>query len=132
MKTVTSRDLPTPGGYYSQGVVSGRLLFVSGQLPFNPQTGTFAQGIEAQFTQAMANVESVLRAGGASLATLVNVQIFISDVSYWPLVNAIYAQWLGAHKPARAIIPCGSLHYGALVEITAVAELVNPSQESLQ
>lgn len=127
MKTVTSQDLPAPGGHYSQGVVSGRLLFVSGQLPFNPQTGTFAQGIEAQFTQAMANVESVLRAGGASLATLVNVQIFISDVSYWPLVNAIYAQWLGAHKPARAIIPCGSLHYGALVEITAVAELVNPS-----
>jgi 2-iminobutanoate/2-iminopropanoate deaminase len=132
MKTVTSQDLPAPGGHYSQGVVSGHLLFVSGQLPFNPQTGGFPEGIDAQFAQAMANVESVLRAGGASLATLVNVQIFISDVTYWPLVNTLYAQRLGAHKPARAIIPCGSLHYGALVEITAVAELINPSKESLQ
>jgi 2-iminobutanoate/2-iminopropanoate deaminase len=74
--------------------------------------------------QAMTNVEAVLHAAGATLASLVNVQIFISDVEYWPIVNMHYAQLLGAHRPARAIVPCGHLHYGALVEITAVAELV--------
>jgi 2-iminobutanoate/2-iminopropanoate deaminase len=125
MKTVTSQYLPAPGGHYSHGVVSGSLLFVSGQLPFNPLTGEFPEGIEAQFAQAMTNVEIILHAGGASLATLVNVQIFISDVEDWPVVNKVYAQMMRDHKPTRAIIPCGSLHYGARVEITAVAELVN-------
>jgi 2-iminobutanoate/2-iminopropanoate deaminase len=124
MKTITSSQLPQPGGHYSQGVVSGNFLFVSGQLPFDPGSEVIPHGIEAQFVQAMTNVEAVLHAAGATLASLVNVQIFISDVEYWPIVNMHYAQLLGAHRPARAIVPCGHLHYGALVEITAVAELV--------
>jgi 2-iminobutanoate/2-iminopropanoate deaminase len=132
MKTITSTQLPQPGGHYSQGVVSGNLLFVSGQLPFDPESGVFPDGIEAQFVQAITNIEAVLHAAGATLTSLVNVQIFISDVEYWPLVNTHYAQLLGAHRPARAIIPCGHLHYGALVEITAVAELINTQQESQQ
>lgn len=131
MKTVTSSQLPAPGGHYSQGVVAGNLLFVSGQLPFDPASGTFAEGIDAQFLQAMANVEAVLVAANATLASLVNVHIFLSDVAHWTTVNQHYARLLGDHKPARAIIPCGELHYGALVEITAIAELINPAQESL-
>jgi 2-iminobutanoate/2-iminopropanoate deaminase len=123
VELITSQKLAAPGGHYSQGVVTGGLLFVSGQLPFNPATGTFAEGVDAQFLQAMANVEAVLLAAHASLANLVNVQIFITDVEQWPIVNAHYAKMMGAHRPARAIIPCGQLHYGALVEITAVAEL---------
>jgi 2-iminobutanoate/2-iminopropanoate deaminase len=131
MELITSQKLPAPGGHYSQGVVTGGLLFVSGQLPFNPTTGTFAEGIDAQFLQAMANVEAVLLAAHASLANLVNVQIFITDVEQWPIVNAHYAKMMGAHRPARAIIPCGQLHYGALVEITAIAELSHLKQEPL-
>ncbi|MFS2159738.1 RidA family protein [Pseudomonas sp. Pseusp122] len=123
MKIITSEKLPAPGGHYSHGVVSGNLLFVSGQLPFIPATAGFADGIEAQFTQAMANVEAVLNAADTSLASLVSVQIFITDVQYWPTVNALYAAVMGEHRPARAIIPCGELHHGALVEITAVAEI---------
>lgn len=131
MKTITSQQLPSPGGHYSQGVVSGNLLFISGQLPFNPRSGTFPDGIEAQFMQTMTNVEAVLRAADATMANLVNVQIFISDVEHWSTVNTHYAELLGAHRPARSIIPCGKLHYGALIEITAVAELFSPEQESL-
>lgn len=123
MKIITSPQLPTPGGHYSQGVVTGHLLFVSGQLPFDPASGVFPDGIQAQFTQTMSNVGAVLSAAGATWSDLVNVQIFISDVQHWPLVNTLYAQWLGDHRPARAIIPCGQLHYGALVEITAIAEV---------
>ncbi|AUH01446.1 RidA family protein [Prodigiosinella confusarubida] len=123
MKIITSQQLPPPGGHYSQGVLSGNLLFVSGQLPFNQRTGTFPDGIEAQFVQAMKNVETVLHVADATLANLVNVQIFISDVEHWQTVNTHYAELLSAHRPARTIIPCGQLHYGALVEITAVAEL---------
>lgn len=131
MELITSQKLPAPGGHYSQGVVAGGLLFVSGQLPFDPATGTFAVGIDAQFMQAMANVEAVLLAAHASLADLVNVQIFITDVEQWPIVNAHYANVMGSHRPARAIIPCGRLHYGALVEITAIAELPHLNQETL-
>jgi 2-iminobutanoate/2-iminopropanoate deaminase len=131
VELITSQKLAAPGGHYSQGVVTGGLLFVSGQLPFNPATGTFAEGVDAQFLQAMANVEAVLLAAHASLANLVNVQIFITDVEQWPIVNAHYAKMMGAHRPARAIIPCGQLHYGALVEITAVAELPHLKQETL-
>lgn len=131
MELITSQKLAAPGGHYSQGVVTGGLLFVSGQLPFNPATGTFAEGVDAQFLQAMANVEAVLLATHASLANLVNVQIFITDVEQWPIVNAHYAKMMGAHRPARAIIPCGQLHYGAFVEITAVAELPHLKQETL-
>lgn len=131
MELITSKKLAAPGGHYSQGVVTGGLLFVSGQLPFNPATGTFAEGVDAQFLQAMANVEAVLLAAQASLANLVNVQIFITDVEQWPIVNAHYAKMMGAHRPARAIIPCGQLHYGALVEITAVAELPHLKQDTL-
>lgn len=131
MELITSQNLPAPGGHYSQGVVTGGLLFVSGQLPFNPATGKFAEDVDAQFLQAMANVEAVLLAAHASLANLVNVQIFITDVEQWPIVNAHYAKLMGAHRPARAIIPCGQLHYGALVEITAVAELPHLKQETL-
>lgn len=131
MELITSQKLPAPGGHYSQGVVTSGLLFVSGQLPFNPATGTFAESVDAQFLQAMANVEAVLLAAHASLANLVNVQIFITDVEQWPIVNAHYARIMGAHRPARAIIPCGQLHYGALVEITAVAELSHLKQETL-
>lgn len=130
MKIVTSQELPVPAGHYSHGIVTGNLLFVSGQLPLEPATGTFAEGIDAQFIQAMANVEAVLVAAHATLRDLVSVQIFITDAEHWPTVNAHYAKLMGDHRPARAIIPCGHLHYGALVEITAVAEL-QPEQETL-
>lgn len=126
-----STHLPAPGGHYSQGVVTGNLLFVSGQLPFDPASGTFAEGIDGQFIQAMRNVETVLHAAHATLADLVNVHIHIADVAHWPVVNAQYATLMGAHRPARAILPCGHLHHGALVEITAVAEIRHSGQDTL-
>lgn len=126
MHIITAQNLPAPGGHYSHGVAAQGLLFVSGHLPFNPASGTFPEGIEAQFTQAMHNVEAVLQAADTSLARLVSVHIYISSVEHWPIVNALYAGLMGEHRPARAIIPCGELHHGALVEITAVAELSRP------
>lgn len=131
MEIITSEKLPAPGGHYSHGVISGHLLYVSGQLPFSPDSSGFAEGIEAQFVQAMANLEAVLGAAGATLTNLVSVQIFINDVQHWPTINTIYTALMGAHKPARAIIPCGELHHGALVEITAVAEIRHPLRGSI-
>ncbi|WP_434604366.1 RidA family protein [Pseudomonas sp. Z4-7] len=123
MKLITAEKLPVPGGHYSHGVMAGKLLFISGQLPFPPDAQEFPDGVEAQAIQAMANVEAVLQAAGASLSHLVNVQIYIVDVADWPTVNLAYSTLMGPHRPARAIIPCGPLHHGALVEISAVAEV---------
>lgn len=123
MKLITADNLAAPSGHYSHGAMSGNLLFISGQLPFSPGAQVFPEGIEAQTLQAMANVEAVLHAAGASLNHLVSVQIYIVDVVYWPIVNLAYATLMGDHRPARAIIPCGPLHHGALVEISAVAEI---------
>lgn len=132
MHIITSQSLPAPGGHYSHGVAAQGLLFVSGQLPFDPASGTFPDGIQAQFTQAMRNVEAVLHAANTSLARLVSVHIYISDVQHWPTVNTLYAELMAEHRPARAIIPCGELHHGALVEITAVAELPMPAKGHVQ
>lgn len=123
MKLVSGSKLPPPGGHYSHGVVAGRLLFVSGQLPFSSETGQFPHGIEAQTRQAMQNLSAVLAQEEATLEQLVSVQIYIVNVADWPPVNRIYSELMGLHRPARAIIPCGPLHYGALIEISGVAEL---------
>jgi 2-iminobutanoate/2-iminopropanoate deaminase len=132
MQIITPQNLPAPGGHYSHGVAARGLLFVSGQLPFNPASGTLPEGIESQFIQAMHNVEAVLQAANTSLKRLVSLHIYISSVEHWPAVNALYAGLMGEHRPARAIIPCGELHHGALVEITAVAELATPEKEHQQ
>ncbi|RON44265.1 hypothetical protein BK666_18065 [Pseudomonas frederiksbergensis] len=123
MKLITAEKLPVPGGHYSHGVMAGPLLFISGQLPFPPGAQTFPDGIEAQTIQAMENIDAVLQAAGASLSHLVSVHIYIVDVADWPTVNLTYATLMGAHRPARVIVPCGPLHHGALVEISAVAEV---------
>jgi 2-iminobutanoate/2-iminopropanoate deaminase len=123
MKLITAEKLPVPGGHYSHGVMAGKLLFISGQLPFLPNVQKFPDGIEAQTIQAMANIEAVLHAADASFSHLVSVQIYVVDVAYWPIVNLAYSTLMGAHRPARVIVPCGPLHHGALVEISAVAEV---------
>lgn len=123
MKLITAEKLSLPGGHYSHGAIAGNSLFISGQLPFLPNSQAFPEGVEAQTAQAMANVEAVLQAVGAGLQQLVNVQIYITDVAHWPIVNQAYAALMGAHRPARTIVPCGPLHHGALVEIAAVAEI---------
>ncbi len=129
MKLIDTAFAPLPGGHYSQAVRSGHQVFVSGQLPFLPGAQrTMPDGIDAQARQVFANVEQVLRASGASLAHLLNVQIFIADIALWDGVDRIYREVMGAHKPARSVIPCGPLHHGALLEVNAVA-LVPASSE---
>lgn len=114
--------MPTPKGHYSPGVIANGLVFVSGQLPMEPATGQVIDGgIEAQTERALRNVELVLKAAGSSLDRVVQMTIYISDGDLWGPVNAVYAAVMGSHRPARAIVPVSPLHYGALIEIQAVA-----------
>lgn len=125
MHTVLSPDAPIPAGHYSQAKIAAGLVFVSGQLPLRAPSMEIPDGIEAQLTLTMRNVEHILVAAGSSLEKLISVQLFISDVSLWPEVNRVYAHIMGSSKPARTIVPVGALHYGALVEINAIAEVAD-------
>jgi len=123
MRLVETDDAPRPAGHYSQAVVARGLVFVAGLLPIIPGTNRqIPDGITAQAEQVLANLRAVLRAAGSDLDRVVSVQIFIPDIAVWGAVNEVYARVMGGHRPARTVIPCGSLHYGALLEVNAVAE----------
>ncbi len=113
---------PAPRGHYSPAVVHNGIVYVSGQLPIDPQTGEKLSGsIEAQTEQALKNIGEILKASGSDLSRALKMTIYISDISLWKRVNAAYMKVMGDARPARAIVPTGELHYGFLVEIDAIA-----------
>ena len=116
--------LTSKGGHYSPGVAAGGMLYISGQLPIDPATGKIAEGgIREQTRQALANVGRVLAAAGLGRESVVMCRVYISDMANWDAVNAVYAEFFGDHRPARAVVPTRELHHGALVEIEAAAEM---------
>ncbi len=124
MKVVETKDAPKPAGHYSQGIVAGGFVFVAGQLPWDPERpGFLPHSIEEQTERALRNVEAILVAAGSGLDRLVSVTIYVADISLWGRVNAAYAEVMGPHKPARAVVPTVPLHHGALIEISAIGEV---------
>ncbi len=120
MKFITTDNAPPAGGHYSQAVEANGFLFVAGQLPIKPGGG-IPDGIEAQTRQAIANVAGILRAAGSDLSRVVNTTLYVADIELWPAVNRIYAEMFGAHRPARTVAVSPQLHYGALLEVQAIA-----------
>ena len=113
---------PHATGHYTPGLVYNGLVFVSGQGPEDPRTGQLAgTTIEAQTEQALRNVEAVLQAAGSSLSRVLQMTIYLTDISLWPGMNSTYTSVMGAHKPARAAIPVRDMLPGMLIEIQAVA-----------
>ena len=121
MKSISTTNAPAAGGHYSQAIVHNGFAFVAGQLPFVPGRSDHQVGtIEEQTEQTLRNVSAVLEAAGSSLAKTVQMTIYVSDMELWGRVNAAYAKVLGDHKPARAVVPVGELHYGYQIEIQAI------------
>ncbi len=124
MNTIHSDSAPAAIGPYSHAVRCGGLLFTSGQIPVDPDTGQLvADEIEAQARQVFANLEAVLAAGGVGLGDVVKTTVFLKDMGEFPQLNAIYAEQFGDHKPARSTVQVAALPLGCRVEIEAVAEL---------
>lgn len=122
MKKILTSEAPLPAGHYSQAISYNGLVFVAGQLPIDPNTGNIVEGgIEGQVRQTLENIKAILVASNSNMDLILKATIFIPDISYWPEVNRIYAEILGEHKPARVIVPCGPLHYGALLEMEVIA-----------
>jgi 2-iminobutanoate/2-iminopropanoate deaminase len=115
---------PFQGAPYSQGIVHGDLVFVSGQLGVDPTSGEMVEGgIEPQTERVLQNVSAVLEAAGSSLANVLNVSIFLVDLSDFAAMNQVYGKHVGPDFPARATVQIGALPSGALVEIAVVAHL---------
>ncbi len=128
MEYVQPSTLPVPKGHYSPAVVHGGLVFVSGQLPIDASGQVQLGSVEEQVGLCLHNIETILAAAGSRMELILKVNIYISDVALWPRVNAAYAAVMGEHRPARAVIPCGVLHYGCAVEIDCIAAVDVPKQ----
>ncbi|HEX5706303.1 MAG TPA: Rid family detoxifying hydrolase [Pyrinomonadaceae bacterium] len=122
IRNVNTPDAPRPGGHYSQAVVYNGLVFVAGQLSIDPHTGEKLLGsIEEQTEQCLRNLSAILKAAGSDLSRVLKTTVYVSDINLWGAVNEVYARVFGPHRPARAVVPTGELHYGFLVEIEAIA-----------
>jgi len=122
MKLFNTDKAPSPAGHYSQAVIHGGLVYISGQLPVVPVTGEKITGeIEDQARQAFLNLKAILDSSGSGIDRVIKTTVYISDISLWSRVNVVYADFFGSHKPARSVVPAGKLHYGFLIEIDAVA-----------
>ncbi len=111
-----------PGGHYSHAVAAGGFVFVSGQLPIAPDGAKLAQAsFEQQARQVLDNVAHALKAAGSSIEKLVQVRVYVTDISSWPAFNTLYANWAGSARPARCVVPVPQLHYGFQIEIEATA-----------
>lgn len=123
-KVITTPAAPAAIGPYSQAIQTGDLLFCSGQIPLDPATGDMVDGgIEEQTRQVLGNLGEVLKAAGANYDDLVKTTIYLTDLAHFPLVNDIYAGYVGACAPARATVEVSALPKGALVEIDGIARL---------
>lgn len=122
MEIINTEYAARDGGHYSSGVKFNQMLFISGQLSINPETGERpAGGIAAEMSQALENMELVLRAAGLTRNDVLVCRVYIPDVGYWPECNKIYAEFFGTHKPARVVIPTNPLYGGCLAEVEAIA-----------
>jgi len=105
-------------GPYSPAMRAGNLLFVSGQIASTPDAD-----LATQTRQCLANLRAVLEAGGATLQQVTKVTVYLAEPDGWPVFNPIYAEFFGAHKPARAIVPVAAFPGGFKVEVDAIAVL---------
>jgi 2-iminobutanoate/2-iminopropanoate deaminase len=121
MKIIQNENMPRANGHYTQCIEHQGILYLSGQLPIDPDTKEIPAAIEQQTLVALQNVEKILKAADENISAILQVRIYISDIALWDKVNAVYASFFGEHKPTRSIIPTGPLHYGAQIEIEALA-----------
>ncbi len=123
-QAITTDSAPRAIGPYSQAIKAGSLLFISGQLPIDPESGTLVTGsIEEQTKRIMVNLKSVVEAAGGGLDDLVKTTIFLTDLNSFAQVNQAYAAFFSGPPPARSTVQVAALPLGSPVEIEAVAVL---------
>ena len=123
MNVICTKNAPAAVGPYSQAIDCGDLVFLSGQIPLDPQTGAVVEGgLEAQAHQMFRNVKAVLAEAGLSLQNVVKTTVFMTDLGQFGALNAIYAEYFAEPYPARSCVEVSALPKGVLVECELIAK----------
>ena len=123
-EVIHTNNAPAAIGPYSQAIKAGNLLFISGQVPFNPETMEVVEGdVKAQTAQSLKNLQAILKEAGADFSNVVKTTVFIKDMNEFAQVNEVYAEYFGENKPARACVEVARLPRDVKVEIELIAVL---------
>ena len=120
MTKVFSPDAIPAGGHYSQAIAAGGMIYISGQLGISKFDNP-TDPVHTQVHRVLNSLKEILAVRGASIASVAKVTIYVTDIKLWPEIDAIYSDFFANHKPARAIVPVPELHYGAKIELEAIA-----------
>lgn len=121
IRTVLTDKAPAPIGPYSQGITAGNLLFTAGCLGLKPDGEYAGADVATQARQALENLQAIVEAGGSSLGRVVKTTIFLKNMNDFAAVNAVYAEFFDASRPARSTVEVARLPKDGLVEIEAIA-----------
>ncbi len=123
MKTITTKNAPAAIGPYSQAVITGNRIYISGQLPIDPETGQFVTGgIKEETRRALTNIKNILAEAGVTMSHVVKVTILLNNINDFADVNEVYTEFFGSPYPARSAFAVSALPKGANIEIEAIAE----------
>lgn len=120
-RTVSTQNAPSAIGPYSQGVKVGNLVFTSGQLPLDPQSGELVSDIEEATKQSLDNVKAILESAGTSMDKIIKTVVFLRDMNDFAAMNAVYATYFPNNPPARSAVQVARLPKDAILEIEAIA-----------
>lgn len=123
MKVVSTEKAPAAIGPYSQAVISGGLVYTSGQIAIIPETGELAAGLEAQANQVFKNLTELLKAAGSDMSKVIKTTVFIKHMDDFAAINAVYAQYFTQPFPARSCVEVARLPKDVLLECEVIAEI---------
>lgn len=121
MKQISTDKSPAAIGPYSQGLDIGNMVFVSGQIPVDPKTGTMAQTIQEQTAQSLNNLKNILAEAGLTMQNVVKTVVFLADLSDFAAMNGVYETFFSAPFPTRSCVQVAAIPKGAKVEIECIA-----------
>ena len=123
MKEIKTNKAPAAIGPYSQAIAVGDMVFTSGQIPVNPETGEIPEGVKVQAEQVFSNLKNLLEEAGTSLANVIKTTVFIKNMEDFQSINEIYASYFTAPFPARSCVEVARLPKDVLLEVEAVAKI---------
>lgn len=123
MEIISTPNMPSSNGHYSQCIKHKDILYLSGQLPINKDTKNIPKTIEEQTDLVLTNVETILKEAGSNKNNVLQARIYISNIKLWDKVNKRYSLFFKNHKPVRCIVPTRELHFGSLIEVEVTAAI---------
>ncbi|MDX8382808.1 MAG: Rid family detoxifying hydrolase [Ghiorsea sp.] len=124
LQAIHTNQAPKAVGAYSQAILNQGMLYTSGQIGLDPASGAMvADDVASQAKQVVANLSAVIQEAGGNLCDIIKITIFLEDMNDFPVVNQIYADWLGEHRPARSTVAVAALPLAAKVEMDCIAHI---------